>query len=101
MVLCVCALVARARGSSLDVDTASVSYVDNTPCLDLVEKGTTSIFAMCDEEIKMPKASDEHLLERLHAQHHKNTYYVKPKLAKVSTKQTVDKRKGRGGKYKN
>lgn len=62
------------------IDVAAVDFVDNQPCLDLIEKGKTSILSMTDEEIKLPKGSDKNLLSRMHAQHAKHKYYVKPKM---------------------
>ncbi len=40
--------------SSEKIDVAHVSYIDNQPCLDLIESGKTSILGMADEELKLP-----------------------------------------------
>ena len=50
------------------IDVAHVSFIDNQPCLDVIETGKQCILAMCDEELKLPKGSDLNLLERMHTQ---------------------------------
>jgi myosin heavy subunit len=61
------------------IDVAHVSYIDNQPCLDLIENGKGSILGMTDEELKLPGGGDENLLTRMHQAHQTNKYYVKPK----------------------
>jgi myosin-7 len=62
------------------IDVAHVQHLDNQKCLDMIETGKNCILAMADEEIKLPKGSDENLLQRLHNQFGKGIeYYVKPK----------------------
>ncbi len=63
----------------LDLDSSSVSYVDNSQCLTLIEAPRTGILALCDEEIRTPKGSDQTLLDRMHATLADNAYYKKPK----------------------
>lgn len=63
------------------IDVAHVSYIDNQPCLDLIEGGRSSILGMSDEELRLPKGSDDNLLARMHQTHAANKYYGKPKTA--------------------
>jgi myosin heavy subunit len=63
------------------IDVAHVSYVDNQPCLDLIESGKASVLAMADEELKLPGGNDDNLLARMHAAFATNKYYIKPKTA--------------------
>lgn len=61
------------------IDVAHVAFIDNQPCLDLIENGRNSLLGMTDEEIKLPKGSDDNLLTRMHQSHNGNKYYIKPK----------------------
>lgn len=61
------------------IDVANVAFIDNQPCLDVIEKARTGILAMTDEELKLPKGGDDNLLERMHAAHKGSKYYVAPK----------------------
>lgn len=63
------------------IDVAHVNFIDNQPCLDLIENGKSSILGMADEELRLPSGSDANLLSRMHGAHAGNKYYVKPKLA--------------------
>ena len=69
--------VYAAEGIVIDGTT----FVDNQPTLDLLELKVTGIFSMCDEEINVPKGSDEGFLGKVlknHAQH-QNMQKPKPK----------------------
>ncbi|KNC51726.1 myosin VIIA [Thecamonas trahens ATCC 50062] len=56
-----------------------VEFIDNQPCLDLVENKPNGIIAMLDEEVVMPKGSDESFLRKLHQRHdRKSPRYIKP-----------------------
>ncbi|XP_061696438.1 unconventional myosin-X isoform X2 [Syngnathoides biaculeatus] len=59
---------------------ADVDWTDNGECLDLIEK-KLGLLALMNEESHFPKASDGTLLEKLHSQHSKNPFYVKPRVA--------------------
>jgi myosin heavy subunit len=48
----------------LNVD--KVEFVDNQPCLDVIEKRPTGILCMVDEELRLPKGSDAQLLTKMH-----------------------------------
>uniref|UniRef100_H2LPP3 Myosin X n=2 Tax=Oryzias latipes TaxID=8090 RepID=H2LPP3_ORYLA len=54
--------------------------MDNGECLDLIEK-KLGLLALLNEESHFPKATDDTLLEKLHSQHSKNPFYVKPRVA--------------------
>lgn len=65
----------RAEG----IDGLVAAFEDNQPALELLEKRTTGIFAMLDEEISVPRGSDAGFLSKIiktHDQHHPN--FVKP-----------------------
>ena len=55
------------RGENLDVE--AITFKDNQGCLDLIEAKKTGILAMIEEEIYVPRGSDDTLLEKLHGQH--------------------------------
>lgn len=62
-----------------NVDVAQVAFVDNKPCLDLIETGRNCILALCDDELKVPKGSDDTLLARLNKELGANKYFVASK----------------------
>ncbi|XP_078029548.1 unconventional myosin-X isoform X1 [Epinephelus lanceolatus] len=57
-----------------------INWMDNGECLDLIEK-KLGLLALLNEESHFPKATDDTLLEKLHSQHSKNSFYVKPRVA--------------------
>uniref|UniRef100_A0A8C5AKZ6 Myosin X n=1 Tax=Gadus morhua TaxID=8049 RepID=A0A8C5AKZ6_GADMO len=57
-----------------------INWMDNGECLDLIEK-KLGLLALINEESHFPKATDGTLLEKLHSQHSKNSFYVKPRVA--------------------
>ncbi|XP_007577183.1 unconventional myosin-X [Poecilia formosa] len=57
-----------------------INWMDNAECLDLIEK-KLGLLALMNEESHFPKATDDTLLEKLHSQHSKNPFYVKPRVA--------------------
>ncbi|XP_053507195.1 unconventional myosin-X [Ictalurus furcatus] len=57
-----------------------VNWMDNGECLDLIEK-KLGLLALMNEESHFPKATDATLLEKLHSQHSKNPFYIKPRVA--------------------
>jgi myosin heavy subunit len=62
------------------------SFVDNQPTLDLLELKATGVFSMLDEEINVPKGSDEGFLGKLHQRYekkhnnYKNQHHVIAKM---------------------
>lgn len=57
-----------------------INWMDNGECLDLIEK-KLGLLALMNEESHFPKATDGTFLEKLHSQHSKNSFYVKPRVA--------------------
>ncbi|XP_023671384.2 unconventional myosin-X [Paramormyrops kingsleyae] len=57
-----------------------IDWMDNGECLDLIEK-KLGLLALINEESHFPKATDDTLLGKLHIQHSKNPFYVKPRVA--------------------
>ena len=55
------------------------AFVDNQPTLDLLELKTTGVFSMIDEEINVPRGSDEGLLQKILTKHAKHPNCVRPK----------------------
>lgn len=67
------------KGENLDVE--AITFKDNQGCLDLIEAKKTGILAMIEEEIYVPRGSDDTLLEKLHGQHvSKSDFYKRPKM---------------------
>lgn len=58
------------------IDVAQVEFIDNKACLNLIETGRNCILALCDDELKVPKGSDNTLLERLNKEFGSNKNYV-------------------------
>ncbi|XP_041927967.1 unconventional myosin-X isoform X3 [Alosa sapidissima] len=58
----------------------NVNWNDNGECLDLIEM-RLGLLALLNEESHFPKATDATLLEKLHSQHLRNQFYVKPRMA--------------------
>ncbi|XP_065191822.1 unconventional myosin-XV-like [Sycon ciliatum] len=59
---------------------SKITFKDNQPCLDLICKRPVGLFSILDDESNFPKASDESFLEKIHQQHGKNSYYIRPKV---------------------
>ncbi|EFA75546.1 class VII unconventional myosin [Heterostelium album PN500] len=66
------------------INWSKITYNDNQECLDLIEKRPLGILSLLDEECRFPQASDNTLLEKLHANHEKHAYYEKPKRSKTT-----------------
>jgi myosin heavy subunit len=64
------------------ISVEHITYSDNTPCLTLLEASGTGIFAMVDEEINVPKGSDDGFLQKVMSKHGKHDNIERPK-AKV------------------
>ena len=56
-----------------------IEFKDNQPTLDLLEKKGDGVFSMIDEEINVPKGTDETLVKKLHLKHGKNPNFAAPK----------------------
>jgi hypothetical protein len=62
------------------ITISSTAFQDNQPTLDLLEAKIVGIFSMCDEEISVPRGSDDGMLQKIlqkHAGKHANL--LKPK----------------------
>lgn len=57
------------------------SFVDNQPTLDLLELRGTGVFSMCDEEISVPRGSDDGFLTKVLQKHGdgKHPNMIRPK----------------------
>lgn len=64
------------------LDLTKISFVDNQPIIDLIEKKPSGLFPMIDDECVVPKGDDASLLGKLHDLHRKNKYWIKPPRAK-------------------
>eukprot|EP00117_Sycon_ciliatum_P037453 scpid4622/ scgid28017/ Unconventional myosin-XV; Unconventional myosin-15 len=62
------------------ISWSKISFNDNQGCLDLICKKPVGILNILDDESNFPKASDDSFLEKIHQQHAKHPYYVKPKV---------------------
>ena len=59
------------------LDVSGISFVDNQPCLDMIEKKPSGIMPMIDEECVVPKGTDDTLLQKLQDTHRKNVFWGK------------------------
>jgi myosin heavy subunit len=51
------------------ITISSTDFQDNQPTLDLLEAKITGVFSMCDEEISVPRGSDDGMLQKLYQKH--------------------------------
>ena len=58
-----------------------VGYVDNLPCLDLIDSNKMSIFSLLNEECIFPKSTDMTWLQKLETNLVKHPFYKKPRLS--------------------
>ena len=63
------------------INIPGTAFVDNQPTLDLLELKGTGIFSMVDEEISVPKGSDEGVLQKILTKHSdgKHPNCIRPK----------------------
>ena len=67
------------------LDCEGITFADNQPCLDMIEKKPSGIFPMIDEECVVPKGTDLTLLQKLQDTHRKNPFFGKaPKGTKTT-----------------
>lgn len=57
------------------IDWCEVEWMDNSECLDLVEKNL-GLISLINEESRFPKGTDASLLQKLHNQHKVYTYFL-------------------------
>lgn len=65
------------ESEGLNVD--NIQFKDNQPCLDLLEQKGTGIFSMIDEEINVPRGSDEGFLGKVLQKHAKHPNFARPR----------------------
>jgi myosin heavy subunit len=62
------------------ITISSTSFADNQPTLDLLDLKVTGIFSMCDEEINVPRGSDDGMLQKILQKHGgKHPNLIRPK----------------------
>jgi myosin heavy subunit len=61
-----------------------VGYIDNGPCLELIEQNKLSVFALLNEECIFPKATDITWLQKLEKNLIKHPFYKKPRLTNTA-----------------
>lgn len=64
------------------VSIPATSFVDNQATLDLLELKVSGLFSMCDEEIALPRGSDETLLAKMIGKHGDTKNNGHPNFAK-------------------
>lgn len=47
------------------IDACSISFINNLPCVEALEARSSGVFAMIDEEISIPRGSDNGLLSKI------------------------------------
>jgi myosin heavy subunit len=65
----------KSEGIPVDL----IEFKDNQPTLDMLEKKGEGVFAMIDEELNVPKGSDETFLKKVLAKHGKHPNFAAPK----------------------
>ncbi len=60
-----------------------ISFVDNQDCIDLVEGKATGIFALLDEESKLPKPSHNHFTSAVHSHNAGHFRLALPRKSKL------------------
>ena len=58
------------------LDVAAITFRDNAPCLQLIEGPRTGILALIDDEVAMPKGSDDALLRKFADAHRRHPCYA-------------------------
>jgi myosin heavy subunit len=64
-----------------------VSFSDNVLCLELIEKRSTGVFSLLNDELAIPKGTDIGFVQKLHHQHAvetKHKHYSKPRVTAAS-----------------
>ena len=62
-----------------------VDFIDNKPCVELVEKKMGGIFSMLDEECVVPNGSDEKLCDKMHSTLASHKSFAQEKVRKSSS----------------
>ncbi|KAJ8981407.1 hypothetical protein NQ317_010345 [Molorchus minor] len=61
------------------ISWSNICFIDNQDILDMLGAKPLNVFSLIDEESKFPKGTDFSLLSKLHNQHYRKVYYLKPK----------------------
>jgi len=61
----------------------NVSFVDNQDCIDLIESSGRGIFALLDEESKLPKPSHQHFTNAVHSNNPNHFRLALPRKSKL------------------
>ncbi|KAI8613158.1 P-loop containing nucleoside triphosphate hydrolase protein, partial [Chytriomyces sp. MP71] len=64
------------------INWEKISYEDNQPCIDLIEAKPAGILAQLDEEVKLPKGSEDSWLLKLTKTHGKHKHFFMQKTSK-------------------
>ncbi|KAJ3266899.1 cytochrome c oxidase subunit 1 [Chytriomyces hyalinus] len=64
------------------INWEKITYEDNQACLDLIEAKPTGILAQLDEEVKLPKGSEDSWLLKLSKTHGKHKHFFTQKTSK-------------------
>lgn len=73
--------------SSEGIDVSHVDFVDNSDTLAMIERRSDGILAMCNEEVSVPKGSDENLIQKMHAQFSRKEKHPRYKKGSPKTPQ--------------
>jgi myosin heavy subunit len=69
------------------ISIPGTAFVDNQPTLDLLELKSTGVFSMCDEELNVPRGSDEGFLTKVLQKHGDGKH---PNMIRPKAKETAD-----------
>ncbi|XP_071955935.1 unconventional myosin-X-like isoform X3 [Antedon mediterranea] len=61
------------------LDWVDIDWQDNGECLDLIVR-KLGLLSLIDEESRFPKGTDGTMLDKLHSNHAKNGFYIKPRV---------------------
>ncbi|KAF0720160.1 Aste57867_515 [Aphanomyces stellatus] len=65
------------------IDWSKLSFQDNIPCLELIDKKPMGILILLDEQAMMGRrASDDNFIQKLHQTHEKHPNYIKPRFGR-------------------
>src|SRR5690606_30600994 len=66
-----------------------IEFMNNDDCIELIEDAKTGIFALLDEESKMPQATDKRYTESVHQQHGKHSKFSGPRKSPLRSNQKL------------
>lgn len=61
------------------INWSKIEFIDNQEALDMIGLKPMNVLSLIDEETKFPKGTDFSMLTKLHGQHGKHNFYLKPK----------------------